>query len=106
MSRVIRRGCRRFALRAIPSNVINILAVPEPRSAYFLLLVQEKVRKEKDPPVAAPHTNLTCAVPCAPREERARAQLAGGAKAAPLGLDTVSRNPALFPVVLGLLYGD
>src|SRR6266481_8562976 len=35
-------------------DVINVLAVPEPRSAYFLLLVQEKVRKEKDTPVAAP----------------------------------------------------
>src|SRR5258706_5911791 len=67
--------------------LINVLAVPEPRSAYFLLLVQEKVRKEKDPAVAAPHTNFTCAVPCAPRRSRTLAQLAGGVKATPLGLE-------------------
>src|SRR5258706_1869514 len=75
----------RTATRALSSapralmlpNVINILAVPERRSAYFLLLVQEKVRKEKDTPVAAPLARITRAVPCAPRQPRARAELAG-----------------------------
>ena len=35
-----------------------VLAVPEPRSGYFLLLVQEKVPKEKDTPNGA---NVSCA---------------------------------------------
>jgi hypothetical protein len=67
------------------------------------LLRQKKVAKEKATPVAAPR-NIS-AVPCASREERARDQLAGGRKTRPLGLDTVSRNPALSPAMLGWLTG-
>ena len=119
MSRVIRRGCRRFALRAIPSNVINILAVPEPRSAYFLLLVQEKVRKEKDTPVAAPPQLLLFPSPaCGGGLGRGRfpalLTAPGRSPNSParkrqqraLGLDTVERNPPGAVAVLGWLYGD
>src|SRR5437016_8297607 len=92
-------------------DVINQLAVPEPRSAYFLLLVQEKVRKEKDTPVAAPaplYYFLEGPVPCAPHQPRARDELAGAHKdnSARSGSISVSRKPSGLAPVLGLLYGD
>src|SRR5258706_3694127 len=87
------------------SNVINILAVPEPRSAYFLLLVQEKVRKEKDTRVAAPlerHERCPALLANTAREPNSPA----GEEHTRSGSNTVSRNPAVLAAVLGLLYGD
>src|SRR5258706_3956391 len=87
------------------SNVINLLAVPEPRSAYFLLLVQEKVRKEKDPPVAAPaqHQRGYPALLTAPgRSPNSPAD----EKHIRSGSNTVERNPPGAAPVLGLLYWE
>src|SRR5437016_4092684 len=114
-----------FALRANQSINKFVIAVPEPRSAYFLLLVSRsravpalprhsyipvqhpKVRKEKDTPVAAPLANDesgTLRSSGKPRASRTRRRAKD--KSARSGSNTVSRRPAAFLPVLDLLYGD
>ena len=88
-----------------------VIAVPEPRSAYFLLLVQEKVRKEKDTPVAAPPRLLflsrgRCPALLADPEREPNSPARIKTNSARSGSDIVSRSPSGSAAVLGLLYGE
>jgi hypothetical protein len=62
------------------------LWVVDPRQVTFLCLAKEKSPKEKRPRSLRPR-EIHARVPCAPRQRRARAELAGGVKATPLGLE-------------------
>jgi hypothetical protein len=69
------------------------------------LLVQRKVTKRKDPPVAAPlehHERCPALLANAEREPNSPA----GEKHTRSGSNTVSRIPSALAPVLGLLYGD
>jgi hypothetical protein len=72
------------------------LWVVDPRQVTFLCLSKEKSPKEKTPP-SLRRSQLRRAVPCAPRSSRARAELAGGRKARPLGLKHRLATPRSLP---------
>src|SRR5205814_6581235 len=96
-----------FALREV-SRCNKLTCGSRTAVGVLFFACPKKSTQKKDTPVAAPLEKSTQAVPCAPHQPRARAELAGAHKdnSARSGSNIVSRRLSGLAAVLGWLYGE